>query len=152
VPGDAVSAAPTTLGSSAASLERASSGRRRWGIPLGVIVAGALATVAVLKLRHGEPQGEPVDPVITHAAASADSAIEPASAPLPSQGLPDALPADAAPPIDAADAVDASPAVDARSPAPAAVHPEAPPPVRKVTRPRSAPRGGSDDDLSNSRL
>jgi hypothetical protein len=59
--------------------------------------------------------------------------------------------ADAAPPIDAAVAVDASPAVDARSPGPAAVRPDAAPAVRKVTRPRPAPRG-SDDDLSNSRL
>jgi hypothetical protein len=48
--------------------------------------------------------------------------------------------------------VDASPPVDARTPVPSATPPDAAPVVRKVTRPRPAPRGGSDDDLSNSRL
>jgi hypothetical protein len=150
----AITPAPTTLGSSAASLERASGGRRRWGISLGVLAAGALAAIAVIKLRGGEPEVAPVAPVAAHA-TPAEAAIEPARAPLPSPAPPVAVPgapsSDAAPPIDAGVAVDASPTADARSPAPAAVPPDAAPAVRKVTRPRSAPRG-SDDDLSNSRL
>jgi hypothetical protein len=152
-PAVAMPPAPTTLGSSAASLERASGGRRRWGIPLGVLAAGALAAIAVVKLRGGEPEVAPVAPA-AHA-TPVDAAIEPARAPLPSQAPPAAVPgtqaADAAPPIDAAVAVDASPATDARSSGPAAVPPDAARPMRKVTPPRSAPRG-SDDDLSNSRL
>jgi eukaryotic-like serine/threonine-protein kinase len=140
-----VSAAPTTLGSSATSLERAPGGRLRWGIPLGALAAGVLATVAVVKLR-GEPHAAAVvDPATTHPTMPAGAAIERASVPSPSAVLPDALPADAAPPIDAAGPVDAAPAD-------AAVRPDAALPVRKVTRPRPAPRAGPDDDLSNSRL
>ncbi len=150
VPAVAASQATTTLGSSAASMEHTPGVRWRWGLPLGALAAGALATVAVVQLRGGAPEVTPVEPT-THASTPADAAIEHASAPPPSQALPGALPADAAPPIDAAVAVDALPAPDARRPGPAAVIPDAAPPVRKVTRPRPAPRG-SDDDLSNSRL
>jgi serine/threonine-protein kinase len=152
-PGDAVAAAPTTLESSAASLERASRGQWRWGLPLVALAAGALAMVAIVKLRGGEPRVAPIEPAARSASMPADAAIERARAPLPSQQvLPDSVPVDAAAPTDAAVLVDASPPADARKPAPAAVAPDAAPAVRKVTRPRPAPRNGSDDDLSNSRL
>ena len=47
----AVPAAPTTLGSSAASLERRPPDRLRWGIVLGGLVVGIVAAVAFVKMR-----------------------------------------------------------------------------------------------------
>jgi hypothetical protein len=133
-------------------MERAPDGRRRRGILICALAAVALATVAVIQLRGSEPQVAPAEPAATSASTPADAAIERASAPLPSQVLPDAVPRECG----AADRRGGSRRCIApggcQEPAPAAVAPDAAPPVRKVTRPRPMPRNGSDDDLSNSRL
>jgi len=137
----AVPAEPTTLGSSAASLERPHRDRLRWGIVLGGLVVGALAAVAFVKLRTSEPQvatapASAKQPVLAPDAAVRDAPAAPALA--------------ATPPPDAAPA--ATPPADAASPAAAAAPPPVPPPVRKVTRPKPRPQAGSDDDVGGSRL
>jgi hypothetical protein len=137
----AVPAAPTTLGSSAASLERPHRDRLRWGIVLGGLVVGIVAAVAFVKLHTGEPQIATVSassttPVLAPDAAVPDAPTAPALAATP--------PPDAAP--------TATPPADAAAPATAAAPPPVLPPVRKVTRPKPRSQAGSDDDVGGSRL
>ena len=137
----AVPAAPTTLGSSAASLERRPPDRLRWGIVLGGLVVGIVAAVAFVKLRTGEPQ-------VATAPASAKQPVLAPDAAVPDAPAAPALAA--TPPPDAAPA--APPPADAAAPAAAAAPSPVPPPVRKVTRPKPRPQAGSDDDVGGSRL
>jgi hypothetical protein len=147
-PAVAVSAAPTTLGSSAASLERAPVDRRRWGIVFAGLVVGALAAVAFVNLRGGDAPIEPVAAPSAPPSTSPDAAIPDASSP----SLAAVTPAAAAPPVDTAVPVDAAQPSDAAVPVDAASRPHSAPPVHKVTRPGPRPQPGSDDDVAGSRL
>jgi len=136
------SAATTTLGSSAASLHTSPAGRRRWGIVLGALVAGALGMLAFVKLR-----GEPSAP----RTVGASTAAPPLAA---DAGVGDAAAASVATaPVDAAvDEPGQSAAAAPMAPVDAAPSPDAAPAVRKVTRPRPETRRGSSDDVGESRL
>jgi eukaryotic-like serine/threonine-protein kinase len=142
-------AAATTLGASASSFERPRKDRVRRGILIGMLAVAALTTVGFVQLRSDAEQtrlSEPraVAPLPISAAPSVEAApalpidaalapVDPATAPPVDAGVPLAVPSR-----------DASPPVEADAPADAA-----PPPVRKITRPR---RAASDEDVGNSRL
>ncbi|HEY0479475.1 MAG TPA: protein kinase [Kofleriaceae bacterium] len=80
----AAAAAPTTLGSSASSLERGGRDRLR-GIVIGGLAAGVLGTVAFVKLRGGDARVAPADPssppAATAAAAAPDTSAPPDAPP-----------------------------------------------------------------------
>jgi hypothetical protein len=157
----AVPATPTTLGSSAVGLERGRGDRMRWGIVLGALVAGALGTVAFVKLR-GDPHVSIVAaPASSSPAATIDAAVQvdpsgppPAAVASATAPLDAALPVDAPPPLDAARPIDAARRIDA-SPIDAASdavsRPHVAPSVRKVTGSSPAVGKGSDDELEGSR-
>jgi tRNA A-37 threonylcarbamoyl transferase component Bud32 len=152
--GAAVSAVPTTLGSSAAGLERAHGDRLRWGIVIGALAAGALGTIAIVKLRGGDAHVSVVSPASAPAAADAAAAIEPSPPPLPAAVAPATAPIDASPPVEALPPIDAARPIDA-SPIDATVdavsRPHVAPPVRKVTGSSPPVRRGPDDELEGSR-
>jgi serine/threonine-protein kinase len=139
-PGVAVPAAPTTLGSSAGSIERPRGGGFRWGILFGVFSLAAIAIVAFVTLHEGDPQSGTVPASSEMQVLTPDAAVPDAPA---ARALAATPPPDAAP--DASQAVDAAVPVDATAPPPT-------PPVRRVTRPRPRPKAGSEDDLGGSRL
>jgi serine/threonine-protein kinase len=139
-PAIAVAAAPTTLGSSAAGLERAPVDRRRWGIVLAGLLVGVLAAVAFVKLRGSDA---PVEPI---------SAPSPPPPMPPDAAIPSAASTPTPPPADAAVPVDAALPADAAMPVDAVSRPHSAPPVRKITRPTPKPQAGSDDDVAGSRL
>jgi serine/threonine-protein kinase len=160
LPAAAVSAVPTTLGSSASGLERAHGDRVRWGVVLGGLAAGALATIAVVKLRGGDAQQpDVVGPrstrsVIPTSVAPGENPSTSSLAARPDAAPPiDAVPADsAASPNDAAGPTDAVRRNDAGGPtdAPsidAATRPHVAPPVRDVTGRRAPPDAGPDIEL-----
>jgi serine/threonine-protein kinase len=131
-------AVPTTLGSSAASLQTAPIRRGRWGILLGAVVALALGGLAVVKLRGEERASGPPVPGNAPRSLAVEGPAADAGAPMVT------APADAAP--------DGPGQSTATLPVDAAAAPAAAPAVRKVTRPRPTPKAGSDNDVGESRL
>src|SRR6185503_20181357 len=118
---------PTTLGSSASSLERARGDGIRWRVIAVAVAVGAIAGIAYVKLRSD---------AVHVAATPTPSEASSAAVPAPSEAVPRAAsPPDALP--DAAQPVDASPSVDARPPLDAAPRPDAA--VRKSTRTKTEP-------------
>jgi eukaryotic-like serine/threonine-protein kinase len=157
---EAVPATPTTLGSSAASLERSRGNRFRWGILLATIAVGAAATIAFVTVRGGDshvataPASSDPHVLAPHAVVSETPAAPTSAA---TTALDDTIP-DApsgqilatTPPLDATP--DVAPVIDAAIPADATMRPQTTTPVRKVTRPRPKPQAGSEDDVGSSRL
>ena len=150
-PSPVVTPVPTTLGGSAASVERPRGGGLRWGILTGVLGVVAIATIASVELR-GTDQGAAVGMPAT-TTPGIDAAAVAASPPRRDAAPVDATPVDAGLAIDAGPAADAArsatpPAIDAGMPGDATVRGVVP--LRNAPRPRP-PTPGSDDDLGGSR-
>ena len=130
---------PTTLGSSASSLELPRRDGVRWGIIAGAVAAGAIAAIAYVKLRSDGAH-------VATVPAPSEASSAPASLPVEASPTATALPSGAAP-LDAAPPIDAAP-VDATLPLDAAPRPDAA--VRKSTRPRDP--AASDLDVGSGRI
>jgi hypothetical protein len=136
--------ATTTLGSSAASIERGARDRKRWLLPLAALAAGVMATIAFTQLRGGEPRtNEPhVDVSAPHSVPPVRVPVEPAPSAPPVAAQPASPPSAAAPPPPPAAAAQPT----GVAPSSAAVAPPAPtaaPAVRATPPPASRPDAAS---------
>jgi eukaryotic-like serine/threonine-protein kinase len=131
---------PTTLGSSASSLERPRSDAVRWGIIASGVAVGVIAAIAYVTLRgdasHRATASEQRD---GGASMTATTKVvgQPATDDIPEPPSDAATPSSTPPPSDASLPLDAAPRPDAA--------------VRKSTRPRAKP-ADSDLDVGSARI